>query len=150
MKIGNMIGQSFAVNASELPESVIQSAKEEGSKIWNSAYTSKDSFTGRSRSKTDIVRDCLIGKIGEYILTKHFGYTKDDEDWHDLISSTGVRTEVKTWRTSSKSMERKIQEELDRIKRKKSGPKRWFNSTELVIIQADDDYTFTIHSSHKI
>lgn len=129
-----MIGAIFKIK--DIPESVILDAINEAEAIYESSYAKSESLSGRSRTKRDIQRDTLQGKLGEYFLIKMFGYINDEEKWHDLISPDGERTEVKTWRKSD-SIEYKIKQELIRIKEKKSSPNKWFFSTKLVVIEYD-------------
>lgn len=131
----------------EIPEAVIQDAISEGTAIWESHYTTKSSLSGmRTRDKHDIIRDCLLGKIGEYFLIRDFGYTNDQQKWHDLIDGDGVSTEVKTLRTEY-FRESNVQGELSRLRSKvREG---WFYSKKLVVILYEND-VLTIHGIYDI
>lgn len=146
------VGDKLVLLREDVPRSVIEEAETEAFKIWESNFTDKNSFTGRPRTHTDILKDTLLGKLGEYFLKSKYDYVDDNAKWHDLISPDGERTEVKTWR-KSESMKYKIESELNRLKRKKnknSSGKQWFFSTKLIIITYEAPNIFEIHSIHDI
>lgn len=119
-----------------ITKEIINEAIIEADNIWTSDYTSKNNLAGNSRSYNDIYACTLMGKAGEFFLKDVFNYKDDPAKWHDLISETGVRTEVKTWNKSTIN-QYLIDKEVNRIRSRKNSGRQWFFSTEMVVILYD-------------
>jgi len=146
----NLIGLEWTIKPKEIPEFIFESAKLESDLIWNSEYTNKNSLSGLPRTKENLYRDCLLGKLGEYFLMSVFDYIDDTEKYHDLISPTGIRTEVKTFRDINPK-QYKIDKLISKLKKRKSDRNNWFKSTEVIIILYDRNTSiFKIHGVYDI
>lgn len=133
-----VIGTKFTIKRSEIPQHVFDAADYEAQAIFNSDYANNNSLSGRQRSYDDIRKDTMLGKLGEYFISSVFGYTNDEAKWHDLISPSGVRTEIKTWRKqymTSSSTDR----EINNLRKRKRTKKQWFFSTKVIVISFDTD-----------
>ena len=145
-----MIGSQFAIQASDIPKSVIDAALSEADLIFNSDYAGTSTLTGRTRTLHDVRKDTLLGKIGEYIIKTNFGYVEDDAKWHDLISPTGERTEIKTWRKQYIT-EANTNKVMQQLRNRKKSTRQWFFSTKAIVISCDEQTNvFTIENVYDI
>lgn len=144
-----MISDKFTILPSEIPKEVLDCALEEARSIWESNYTNKDSLSSRSRNFYDVLKNTLVGKVGEYILKHYYNYVDDDEKWHDLISPGGVKTEVKTWNYYGLTREKintQVRELTNRVKYT-----NWFNAEVVIIIVCNnDEHSYTIYDIQRL
>lgn len=145
-----MIGSQFVVMPQDVPKHVIDAALVEADLIFNSDYAGNSTLTGRTRTLHDVRRDTLLGKIGEHIIKTNFDYVEDDAKWHDLISPTGERTEIKTWRKQYIT-EFNTNKVIQQLRNRKRSTCQWFFSTKAIIISYDEQTnTFTIENVYDI
>lgn len=130
------IGTQFIIKRSEIPQYVFDAADAEASSIINSDYASKDALSGRLRTFDDIRKDTLLGKLGEHFIQTVFGYTNDDQKWHDLIAPDGTRTEIKTWRKQYMT-KAGTDREINKLRQRKKAQRQWFFSTKTIVIVFD-------------
>lgn len=131
-----MITDKYIIHPKDIPLSVIEEALEESKKIINSSHASNKSLGGNDRSNKEIIRDTLVGKVGEYIIKHYYNYTNDPDKWHDLISPGGVKTEIKTRFKRFTTIESVNTQVRNLTKKYKEST--WFNSTVVIIIFYDD------------
>lgn len=146
----NLLNTQFTIKRSDIPQEVFKAAESEATAIYESSYISNHSLSGRPRRYEDVLKDTMLGKLGEYLIKFHFNYTEDNAKYHDLISPSGERTEIKTWR--KKYITRSgTDREIQKLRNKRRSIPPWFFSTKVIIMSYDEDSNvFTIEEIHDL
>jgi hypothetical protein len=93
---GLTFDQTLVDEVGKFTKHVIQKAR-----IFES-YEHKKASVWEKRDFPTIVKNTYDGLFAEYYLVKHLGFKTDPHKWKDLVSTNGVKTEVKTFAPGGK------------------------------------------------